>query len=300
MATPIIDDFETYNTGQLHGQTGGTPSSAWDGATQYTVENTVVKSGSQAVSCHLVDTNDYTITKTGTAIATGSFTIYLRFDYPVGHPEYCLFDMRFLSGAHITVGIQTVGTAWKYYNSSAGLTSFYTGLVSGQWYALQFQWDVGANTIKYRIDNESWTADVAQRENFNPTNFSIEVVGNGGTIDFYMDNLKENAYEIYTMACTPATYTLTGQTEGNYVIKKMICTPASYILTGLTASLEKVIDIWKELTKHTSTFANKVKNIATFANKTKNTTTFSNSTKNTSTFTNKSKNSSNWTNKTKS
>jgi len=86
--------------------------------------------------------------------------------------------------------------------------------------------------------------------------YTMTFTGSGGNADVLMCAIAPVPPPvIYSLTCTPASFTLTGQSIGNFRNIRMICQPASFIFTGLST----IYDRWSHAVKHLSTWVSQNK-----------------------------------------
>lgn len=67
----------------------------------------------------------------------------------------------------------------------------------------------------------------------------------------------------FTLTCSPASFTFTGQSIGKYRVLNLICAPAVYIFTGISALINLTKFTWRNKSKNSNTFTNSSKSSST-------------------------------------
>jgi len=182
----LTDDFNSYANGNLSGQ------GSWTGDTNPQVEGTTVVEGAKAVSATLADTNDWTITKTGSVTVAGTYVIYFQ----ANNTNFDWFRTGIYYDIHDLGIIKITGTTVYYTDASGSYQTLSNNFTANVWHYLSMQW-LGDNTIRYQFDNEGWTSYMNQHYSAqDPDIVNIEFIGNGGAVTQYIDYIAENPYAV--------------------------------------------------------------------------------------------------------
>jgi len=144
MATIFEDNFNSYNDGDLNGQ------GSWSGNSTFKIQGTTVKEGTKAVYWD-GSVADATIHKTGTTVADGRITFYLR----AGQTnKRGLVYIREGTDNKFWVGFYDDG--YIKYSGSSGDTNFGT-YSANQWYEFEVEWRSSDKKFRLRVNGGTWT-----------------------------------------------------------------------------------------------------------------------------------------------
>ena len=145
MATILIDDFNSYNDGNLHGQ------GDWDGNTEFQVQGTTVFKGTKAVE--VAHQNAWRIiTKIGTARTNSRVTVYIRRS-SVSANGNLAFYIRDATADRILV-MEEEG-AISYYDGSK--YNKFGDVSNNTWHYIQIEWRTSDKKARYNLDDGEWT-----------------------------------------------------------------------------------------------------------------------------------------------
>lgn len=140
------DNFDSYSTGGLNGDNGGSGwSAAWVASASVQVENTVVHSASNAVVTSVAgDEGDRAIT----GISSGSLDIYMRATSNSANGPMIILRDNAGSETQMLVAFKSDGT-WCARNAGAACTSLGTSYAIDTWYKVTIVFNV--STAKYDV-----------------------------------------------------------------------------------------------------------------------------------------------------
>lgn len=139
------DNFNSYTLGALNGQGGWGLTSG----TAYTVENTTVYEGANAVS-----SGTGSIEKNGTAQADGMMTFYVRGPALTG--GYIFLRQGANKKVWIDINSDVPGFI-AYYDNGLGTWANLAPWTTNKWYAVQVQWRSSDHTARFNVNGGTWT-----------------------------------------------------------------------------------------------------------------------------------------------
>lgn len=181
-STIFLDDFESYNLGDLvsQGSWGGTPA-------KFYVEDSVIFEGLQSVSSDVSD--NYFITKIGTLTPTGTATIYVK-----RHNDNGMFFFAVPEGANAYVAIICQDDNYCYRVDDAGSYMPIDLYPDNEWFYMSIEWRDSNHTARYKIEGKDWTGWFATYLNGwvdGPDRIKIGVLSQT-TNTTYFDNILES------------------------------------------------------------------------------------------------------------
>ncbi len=149
MATIFTDNFNSYTDGDLNGQGG------WSGSVDFDVQGSVVKEGAKAVQL-VGAAGGAEISKTGTEIATGKTSFYIRKTSITLGPGYSL-EFGFRLNTTYRHGGRFWGDKIQIEDGAGNNTAdVATGLSANTWYLVEYEYT--STQHRARVDGGSWTA----------------------------------------------------------------------------------------------------------------------------------------------
>lgn len=152
----LIDNLESYSTGDLNGQ------GSWSGDTTFDIQTTTKYSGTRAVQCNNETHTWYQIAKSfDFAEVTGSQIWYVYFSMNGGTSgdEYTQTWLNLVDGATSFGGIRVGGGYIQLHYNSEITAPGYTNLVTNPdintWYKLEVGWN--GDQIRGRVNDGTWS-----------------------------------------------------------------------------------------------------------------------------------------------
>ena len=146
----LVDNFDSYNDGDLNGQGG------WSGSVAYDVQTSVVYSGPKAVSA-TIGSGGIRISKSITPETNGSQIAYQRVSTGSSGGSY--FEI-WSSGTRIAVFGFDAGASkiYLYYLTGGGLSNveILYPYSADTWYKFELEWNSTNNQVRARINDGSW------------------------------------------------------------------------------------------------------------------------------------------------
>jgi len=161
--TILTDDFNSYTDGSLEDQS----SWAIDGGVEdsIVVQGTTVKEGAKAIDN--TSGNDENVKQTGSDVADGRITYYAR----VGATNQYGSGFRLYSGDTQCVTVIFWNDGNLIYKDSANSNvTLLAGYSANTWYCIEIEWRSSDHTVRYRVNEGTWTDWVAPRNSFTSLN----------------------------------------------------------------------------------------------------------------------------------
>jgi len=233
MSVVTSDNFESYSTGALNGENGGT---GWQGAwvtndSSIAVQTSTVKSGSNAVESNnnASGSNCY---RQFDSLSDGVFTIYVRNSNNTKGYGIWLASGGFTSSERACF-IYFTGGDIKYQSNS----SYYTlksNFVSDTWYKIDIEFDCSTDEYRARVDDSSWTSwvDFAILSSATTLDYFKADRGSAGPYYTYIDDISIDA----TVAPTADISEVNGVTLANLSEINGVTKANASEINGLTTS----------------------------------------------------------------
>lgn len=219
-ASPVEDDFDTYNTGALYPQSIWAD---WGGYNDPVVNTTLFVSSPNSI---FTETNQYMRGyATGTAVESGSVKIsFYSVDGIVACPRGTFLQVGTgaYGGERIgTIEVKTIGSDCKV----IGDNLYEDYIVLGDftfdiWHTFEIEWDKDTHSVRYKYDTGSWTA-WRVKEVFEHADAIVLSTGVAGSRD-YFDNLEAGAPptppELRVWGVSPESGTTATSTATNFTI----------------------------------------------------------------------------------
>jgi len=184
--TILIDNFNTYNNGNLSGQ-GSWTGSSYPQVQAGSADNPEGAGVGKEVIAAMASGNDWLFDKIGTETASGSIAIWMKVSNVTYTGDY--FVLR--GGASVAVDCELYGDTW--FIILGGVNTYFGGTITpnvGFW--LQVQWD-GTNFLnRARIDDGAWSDWGAMVNNVNPDRIHFDLYSPGGAHTVWFDYIAEN------------------------------------------------------------------------------------------------------------
>ena len=190
-ATIFTDNFNSYTDGDLAGQ--GSWINHYNGLA-FDIQGTTVKEGAKAVKIYGHDTDQY-VKKTGTLLAAGKTTIYIRKN-DVGAMRIALAEaatgIKVYLRYYTDENIQYYTTAWN----NIGVYAIDT------WHCIEIEWQsTPSQQVRCRVDGGTWTDWLSPyatwTDGLDTIYLGTEAAdGGGATGDGYFDYIAENPLPI--------------------------------------------------------------------------------------------------------
>ena len=200
--TPLRDDFNSYNDGDLNEQGG------WTGDVGFDIQGTTVYEGAKAVMDN-IDTNrtDY-ISKSGTQLSQGKTTVYVKKSDLNGDVAFGFYedsDIKFQVAQSTYMG----QNYWAYLDSGGWNPSSIPFIIN-VWQYLEVEWQVTGGTnpqYRFKVDGGNWVGWTDPWSDWSIGVNKVELMAgydNGGGIA-YFDYIAENPYTEETPTTSIAT-----------------------------------------------------------------------------------------------
>ena len=185
MPTILVDNFNSYNDGDLNGQ------GDWSGDVSFDVQGDVVfdDGGVTKKAVRLINVGDgaKTISKIGNQVADGKITVYLRYSSAATDAGFMLYEGNNVIVYFMLYGGQVWchnGTTWIKFDFDPGK----------DWHSVEVEWRSSDKKVRYRVDEITWSSwDTAYGGNFvNYLNRVDFYHYYSGTV--YYDCIAENPY----------------------------------------------------------------------------------------------------------
>lgn len=238
------DTFESYSTGDLHGENGGTGwASAWSGSTQYDVSTTNPDEGSNCVTV----TADGEVSMTReltTAVASGIFYISMRNEDVDKNFALKIYTGGY-SGQLTTIFFHTTGYI-RAYNGGTLTNISASTYTTNQWYRIGIEIHAGDTpTFDWNIDGGSWTTgwayqvDGGAEADNSVDRLTFEMAAdNTGTAAFDFISPNYTSSVDYPLTAAVGTFTLTGIAASINAALTMVASLGTFTLTGFAAALK--------------------------------------------------------------
>jgi len=132
----LVDNFDSYNDGDLNGQ------GSWAGNVAFDVQASVVQAGAKAVSCA---SDSVSIYKNFVSQAAGAQVYYMR-STALERDTYVIFKEGTSNKVYTWLWSGDIG-----FNTSAGNFNVKTDAVINTWYKIRFEWRLNATVYEGRM-----------------------------------------------------------------------------------------------------------------------------------------------------
>mgnify|MGYP000950013211 CR=1 FL=1 len=177
MAT-LVDNFDSYSTGDLNGQ------GSWSGSTNWDVQNSVSQSSPNAAACSVTGSD---ISKSMTATATGNEVFYIQCSTQApGTNSSVRFNDQsstFSFGIFMNDGGQIQGNGSG--TDNLGAWSVDT------WYKVEVEWRVSDTSYRARINDGAWSSWFNTATDFTTVDSTTLRSALGGAGTFYVDSFSD-------------------------------------------------------------------------------------------------------------
>lgn len=164
MALPA-DNFDSYGTGALAGNNGGTGwSGAWTNGINdnWQVENTVSQSASNGVSAASDATDRYIYRVMASAQSSGIQGFYMRLAGTAGFNDFQLNSGNYTTGtAACYIRMDGSDNLIAYGPSFGSSVTGKASYAANTWYLVEIDFDCATDDYRIRVDGGSWTSRIS-------------------------------------------------------------------------------------------------------------------------------------------
>jgi len=252
MASIFTDDFNSYSDGAIVGQGSWTNQQEGD---KFTVQGTTVKEGAKALQVVIGGTITPIIHKTGTGVATGRLSFYVR-KTGTNHEFIVSIEKRSTTQGAI-VKFDASGNITYFNGSTYATIQAYS---ADTWYLIEVEWRVSDHKARYRIDGGTWTDYYAVNGSTWTELDAVRLFGDAsisGTS--YIDYIDENPIVttiIYTLICAQSSFSLTGISALFTKALNLIASVGDFALTGIAVILNRGKTLFTTVGNYTVTGVN--------------------------------------------
>lgn len=182
MATILIDNFNSYNDGDLNGQ------GDWFGSTTFDVQGDVVQEGAKAVKN--VGTGTEIIEKIGNQLAEGGIGCRMRIT--ANNSAYAYFGIKENTLQCALINFDKDGNIYAYFGGE-----YYPSIGTynaNQWYFVQIQWRSSpSHQVRYKVDDGEWTdwGTPYQDWTTGPDRVLLQIINQVEGSTCYWDNIND-------------------------------------------------------------------------------------------------------------